>query len=58
MNASIYIWRRKSLLKGDNLFRNNTCIYEMPEKRSLDLDTNFDFEIIKYLINKNYKKYA
>jgi len=58
MNASIYIWRRKSLLKGDNLFRNNTCIYEMPEKRSVDLDTNFDFEIIKYLINKNYKKYA
>ena len=30
----------------------------MPEKRSLDLDTNVDFEIIKYLIKKNFKKYA
>jgi len=58
MNASIYIWKRKSLLKSDNLFRNKTSIYEMPEKRSWDLDTNFDFEIIKYLIKKNFKKYA
>ena len=38
--------------------RNKTSIYEMPEKRSLDLDTNVDFEIIKYLIKKNFKKYA
>jgi len=58
MNASIYIWKRKILLKSNSLFKNKTCIYEMPEERSIDIDTNFDLEIIKFLIKKNIKKYT
>lgn len=50
MNASIYIWQRKTLLKSNTLFTKNTSIYVMPDERSLDIDNNFDFKIVKQLL--------
>ena len=50
MNASIYIWRRKSLLKKNNLFFGKTSLYLMKNEYSIDVDTKEDFEIIKKLI--------
>ena len=51
MNASIYIWKRRQLFKSYNLFNKKTSIYVMPSERSIDIDTGFDFKLVKYLFN-------
>ena len=57
MNASIYIWRRNILINNNSLFLENTHTYEMPEERSIDIDTEFDLKVVKLLIeNLNAKK--
>ncbi len=57
MNASIYVWKRRALIKYNTLFTKNTSIFLMPVDRSFDIDTVLDLEIIKFLMNKNKKKY-
>ena len=52
VNSSIYIWKRKSLLNL-KLFNDKTGFYEMPAKRSIDIDSRFDFDLVKYLIKSN-----
>jgi CMP-N,N'-diacetyllegionaminic acid synthase len=52
MNASIYIWQRESLYKKTSLFNEKTGIYIMPEERSIDIDTEFDFKLVKYLLER------
>ena len=57
MNASIYIFKRKFLLNNDqNLFTKKTSVYLMPQNRSIDIDNNFDFNLVKLLVEKNDKK--
>lgn len=50
MNASIYVWRRKALFSGETLFHSATLLYEMPEDRSIDIDSEIDFEFVKLLM--------
>lgn len=50
LNASIYIWRRKTLLSTDSLFVKKNSMYVMPNDRGLEADTPTDFKIISYLI--------
>ena len=52
LNASIYIWRRDSLLKNKSLFQKSTNIYVMPKSRSLDIDEELDFKIVSRLLKK------
>ena len=54
MNASIYIWNRKTLLNSNTVFQNNTSVYLMPEERSIDIDNKFDFKVVSFLL-KNEK---
>ena len=56
MNASIYIWERKALIEGKSLFGEKTTLYKMPEERSIDIDTELDWEIVSYLMNKRINK--
>ena len=49
MNASIYIWSRKYLLNKPKLINSKTALYIMPEERSIDIDSEFDFKITKYI---------
>ncbi len=53
MNASIYIWNRKTILKTDELFFKNTSLYLMPEERSIDIDSELDFKLVKWLMEKD-----
>ncbi len=53
LNASIYLWKKKYLLKSNNLFSNKTHYYKMPYNRSIDIDTQTDFLFVKFLMNKN-----
>ena len=52
MNASIYIWKRNIILQTDEIFLRNTSLYIMPENRSIDIDSEFDFKLVKMLIEK------
>ncbi|MBP1680110.1 MAG: hypothetical protein H6Q35_449 [Proteobacteria bacterium] len=52
MNASIYIWKRESLLDQKNLFLEKTGLYVMPEERSIDIDTELDFEFVEFMMRK------
>lgn len=57
MNASIYIWKRDIILNKDSLFLENTGVYVMPEERSIDIDTELDYNFVEFLMrNKNAKK--
>jgi CMP-N,N'-diacetyllegionaminic acid synthase len=53
MNASIYIWKREALLGYDTLFTDRTVLYVMPEERSVDIDTELDWNIVEYIIGKS-----
>lgn len=50
MNASIYIWNRKTLKNKNTVFLKNTEVYLMPEERSIDIDNDFDFKLVSKLL--------
>lgn len=52
MNGSIYVWRRDALTEGTSVFLERTLLYEMPEERSVDVDTELDFEIVRLLLER------
>jgi N-acylneuraminate cytidylyltransferase/CMP-N,N'-diacetyllegionaminic acid synthase len=52
MNGSIYVWRRTSLLHDQVVFFPSTILYEMPSERSIDVDSEFDFQIVEWLMEK------
>ncbi|AOV08500.1 cytidylyltransferase domain-containing protein [Sporosarcina ureilytica] len=52
MNASIYIWRRETLLNSTTVFQEKTLLYEMSEERSIDIDSELDFEFVSFLATK------
>ena len=54
MNASIYIWKRNFLLNSNSIFDKFTSYYEMPQSRSVDIDSNSDFLYAQFLL-KNKK---
>ena len=58
MNASIYIWTREALLSSKRLFGKNIGLYVMPENKSIDIDTELDFEFVEFLLNKKGGKNA
>ncbi len=48
MNASIYVWHRRSLMAG--LWNGRTRLYEMPRNRSIDIDSEIDFQLVDMLM--------
>lgn len=52
MNASIYVWRRDVLLREDSLFLPGTAIYFMPPERSIDIDSEFDWALVEFLMGR------
>ena len=52
-NASIYIWNRESLINFKSFFTKKTVFYEMPENRSIDIDSKLDFQLVEFLLKKN-----
>jgi len=51
MNASVYVWRRESLLNEQKVFFETTRIFEMPSDRSFDIDSELDFKIVQFLFS-------
>lgn len=56
LNASIYIWTRKSILTSKKLINNNTIFFKMPYLRSIDIDDKSDFMIVEHIFKKNLNK--
>lgn len=52
MNGSIYVWRRESLRREPVVFYPSTILYEMPAERSIDVDSEFDFRMVKWLLEE------
>ena len=52
MNASIYLWKKNFLNKSIKLFSKKTVCYEMPYSRSIDIDNENDFKIVKTFMRK------
>jgi len=55
MNASIYAWWRDSLLNAHHVLQQNTRLYVMPEERSVDIDSELDFQWVAFLMNEQHK---
>lgn len=53
MNASIYIWHKSTLSKG--LWGGRSKLYLMPRERSIDIDTQFDFDLVENLLCTSLK---
>lgn len=51
MNASIYAWQRSSLFGSDSVFHKDTCLYVMPEERSVDIDSELDFAFVEFIMS-------
>ena len=52
MNASIYVWSQESILKSEEVLGPNTGIFIMPEERSIDVDSELDFQFVEFILSK------
>ena len=53
LNASVFVWSRAGLFSDHNIvYQDNTLLYEMPEERSIDIDTELDFKIVEFLMTE------
>jgi CMP-N,N'-diacetyllegionaminic acid synthase len=52
MNASVYVWSRDGLFGWKYPFNSDTLLFEMPEERSVDIDSHLDAQIVKFLFNQ------
>lgn len=50
MNASIYVWHRRSLDQG--LWAGRVKLHIMPRERSVDIDTPLDWELVEILMKR------
>tara|TARA_B100000768_G_C11278907_1_gene377416 strand:- start:338 stop:1042 length:705 start_codon:yes stop_codon:yes gene_type:complete len=56
LNASIYIWRRKNLMQSKKLITRKTTLFKMPYIKSIDIDDQYDFNIVKFILKKKLNK--
>jgi CMP-N,N'-diacetyllegionaminic acid synthase len=52
MNASIYVWKRDIFWRNPEVFYDDTLLFEMPAERSVDIDSELDFEIVRMLLTR------
>jgi len=53
LNASIFVWKRSTLFsQNDYALGTNTILFEMPEERSIDIDTELDFVFVEFMISR------
>jgi N-acylneuraminate cytidylyltransferase/CMP-N,N'-diacetyllegionaminic acid synthase len=55
-NGAIYIIRRKTLFAKKTLYTRNTFAYLMPEERSIDIDTPWDFYTADLILKEKIRK--
>ena len=53
VNGAVYVTSKKMIMKHNTIFGKNIRAHIMPEERSVDLDTMFDFKIAELLMKKH-----
>ncbi len=51
LNGAIYIAYRDYLISQKGFFGPKTFAYVMPQERSVDIDTEFDFKIAEFILH-------
>ena len=52
----VYVTTPDFILKKTNIFDGKVKAIQIPEERSVDIDTKFDFEVAEFLMKKNKRK--
>lgn len=52
MNASIYVWHARTLVKG--IWGNRIRLHVMPRERSIDIDNLIDFKLVELLMREKH----
>jgi N-acylneuraminate cytidylyltransferase/CMP-N,N'-diacetyllegionaminic acid synthase len=52
MNAAVYAWTRTALFENPTIFNADTRLFVMPEERSIDIDSELDFDIVDIIMRK------
>ena len=53
VNGSLYLSSKKSILLNNSFFTSKTVGYIMPEKYSIDIDTQLDWDIAEFLMKRS-----
>lgn len=56
MNGAIYVWKRANFFSLNRIITEQTLLHEMPKERSIDIDTEIDYKIAKYLYQERLHK--
>ncbi len=53
LNASVFVWKRESLFSdNDYVIGDSTILFEMPEERSIDIDSELDFAFVEFMMTR------
>ena len=53
LNASVFAWTRKALFSdNDYALGDDTRLFVMPEERSIDIDTETDFQFVEFIMTR------
>ena len=52
MNASVYAWRAETFRRDPRVFYPDTRLHEMPEERSIDIDSELDWRVAEALAGR------
>ena len=52
LNGAIYVTKKETIMKENTLIGKNMFGYIMPYERSIDIDSQIDFDVAELLINK------
>lgn len=56
MNASVYAWKTDILFQREDIISGRTKFIEMPEDRSIDIDSEIDFKLVELIMKERRKK--
>lgn len=52
VNTVVWIWKRHALMEEQARIPKRTKLYLVPRERSIDIDTEFDFQILEYYFTR------
>jgi CMP-N-acetylneuraminic acid synthetase len=56
MNASVYVWKTDILFQREDIISGRTKFVEMPDDRSIDIDSKIDFKLVELIMKERQDK--
>ena len=57
LNGALYLVKLPYLFECENIFQEKCYAYVMPRERSFDIDTQFDFDLCRFLMSERMKDF-